>query len=182
MNSRGPPDHLPTEPPALLLRHYGFTDTVYYPMTPATTPLGTTTQRDQHLHPRRMLWAPELRQLQRRELNTDSSNAAVRDNSNGTQEGSTETTGHYYTAGWVLPTATPPNRVLLHVDPDRSSTSSPRHLHHHHQIQLRTPSTPTPRPGHAREGQPREYGEPFYGHPGQLQHGFACPRVPPPRR
>ena len=125
MKSRGPPDHLPTGPPALLLRHYGFADTVYYPMTPATTPLGTTTQRDQHLHPRRTPWAPELRQLQRRELNTDFSNAAVRDNSIGIPEGSTETTGHYYAAGRVLPTATPPNQVLLPVDPDRSTTSSP---------------------------------------------------------
>ena len=87
-------------------------------MTPATTPFGTTTQRDTHLRLRRTPWAPELSQLQRRELNTDFSNAAVRDNSNGIQEGSTETTGHYYAAGRVLHTATPPNRVLLPVEPE----------------------------------------------------------------
>ena len=175
MNSRGPQDHLPTGPPALLLRHYGFTDTVYYPMTPATTPLGTTTQRDQHIHPRRMPLAPELRQLQRRELNTDFSNAAVRDNSNGTRMAARRRPA---TTTQLVGCSAPPPRPTL-TDHRRHRQ---RHLHHHHQLQLQTPSTPTPRPGHAREGQPREDGEPFYGYPGQLQHGLACPRVPPPRR
>ena len=34
------------ERPALLTRHYGSTDTVYYPMTPVTTTPGTPTLRD----------------------------------------------------------------------------------------------------------------------------------------
>ena len=48
---------------------------------------------------------------QRQELNTGSSDVAVRDDPNGTPEGSTETTISTHTAVRVLTTATPPVRV-----------------------------------------------------------------------
>ena len=75
--------------PALLPRHYGFTDTVYYPMTPATTPPGTTTLRDLPPRLRRTPRAPEPSHPQRQELNTVFSEAAVRDDTKDTPESST---------------------------------------------------------------------------------------------
>ena len=113
MDSRGPPDHLPTGPLALHLRHHGFNDTVYYSDAPATTPYGTTTQRDLHLQLRRTPRAPESSHPQRQELNTVFKNTTVRDDTKDTPEGSTETLVVHYTASRVLSTVTPPHRVLL---------------------------------------------------------------------
>ena len=113
MDSRGPPDHLPTEPLALLPRHHWFNDTVYYSDAPATTPSGTTTQRDLLLQLRRTHRAPEPSHPQRQELNTVFNDTTVLDDTNDTPEGSTEMLVIRYTAGRVLSTVTPPHRVLL---------------------------------------------------------------------
>ena len=93
-------------------------------MTTATTPPGTTTLRDLRLQPCRTPRAPEPGHHQRQELITDSSDAAVRDNSNGTPEGSTETSAFHYTAGRVLSFATPPHRVRLTPNPASLTTST----------------------------------------------------------
>ena len=116
MNSRGPPDHLPTGPLALPPRLHGFNNTVYFPDAPVTTPFGTTTQRDLLLQLRRTPWEPEPDPHPRQELITDSSDATVRDNPKDTPEGSTETLVVHYTAGRVFSTVTPPHRVLLLSD------------------------------------------------------------------
>ena len=113
MDSRGPPDHLPTGPLALPPRLHGFNNTVYYSDAPATTPSGTTTQRDLLLQLRRTPWEPEPDLHQRQELITDSSDIAVRDNSKDTPEGSTEMFVIRDTAGGVLSTVTTPHRALL---------------------------------------------------------------------
>ena len=113
MDSREPPDHLPTEPLALLPRHHGFNDTVYYSDAPATTPSGTTTQRDLHLQLRRTPRAPDPSYPQRQELNTVFNNDTVRADTKDTPEGSTEMLVIRYTAGRVPSTVTPPHRVLL---------------------------------------------------------------------
>ena len=98
-------------------------------MTPAKTQPGTTTLRDLRLQPRRTPRTPEPDHPQHQELITDSSNAAVLDNYNGTPEGSTETSVFHYTAGLMLSFATPPHRVRLTPNPAFSTTS---------------PTTPTP--------------------------------------
>ena len=116
MDSRGPPDHLPTGPLALLPRLHGFNNTVYYSDAPATTPSGTSTQRDLLLQLRRTPWEPEPDPHPRQELITDSSDATVRDNPKDTPEGSTEMLVIRYTAGRVITTATPPHRVLRPSD------------------------------------------------------------------
>ena len=116
-DSREPPDHLPTEPLALPPRHHGFNNSVYYSDAPATTPSGTTTQRDPLLQLRRTPWAPEPDLPQRQELNTVFNDTTVRDDTKDTPEGSTETLVVHYTAGRVLSTATPPHRVLFISDP-----------------------------------------------------------------
>ena len=116
MDSRGPPDHLPTGPLALPPRHHGFNNSVYYSDAPATTPSGTTTQRDLHLQLRRTPRAPEPSHPQRQELNTVFNNTTVRADTKVTPEGSTEMLVIRYTAGRVLTTATPPHRVLLLSD------------------------------------------------------------------
>ena len=113
MDPREPPVHLAIEPLALPLRHHGFNNSVYYSDAPATTPSGTTTQRDLHLQLRRTPRAPEPSHPQRQELNTISTNTTVRADTKDTPEGSTETLVVHYTAGRVLSTATPPHRVLL---------------------------------------------------------------------
>ena len=116
MDSRGPPDHLPTGPLALPLRHHGFNNSVYYSDAPATTPSGTTNQRDLLPQLRRTPWEPEPDLHQRQELITDSSDVTVRADTKVTPEGSTEMLVIRYTAGRVLTTATPPHRVLLLSD------------------------------------------------------------------
>ena len=116
MDSRGPPDHLPMEPLALPPRHHGVTNTVYYSDAPATTPSGTTNQRDLHQQLRRTPRAPEPSHPQRQELNTVFNNTTVRADTKDTPEGSTEMLVIRYTAGRVLTTATPPHRVLLLSD------------------------------------------------------------------
>ena len=110
--SRTAEDHLSTEPLALLPRHHGFNDTVYYSDATATTPSGTTTQRDLHLQLRRTPRAPESSHPQRQELNTVFKNTTVRDDTKDTPEGSTEMLVIHYTAGRVPSNATPPHRVL----------------------------------------------------------------------
>ena len=117
MDSRGPPDHLPTGPLTLPPRLHGFNNTVYYSDAPATTPSGTTRQRDLHLQRCRTPWAPEPAHPQRQELNTVFENTTVRDDTKDTPEGSTETLVVHYTAGRVPSTATPPHRVLFISDP-----------------------------------------------------------------
>ena len=116
MDSRGPPIHLPTGPLTLPPRLHGFTNTVYYSDAPATTPSGTTTQRDLLLQLCRTPWAPDPSHPQRQELITDSSDVAVRADTKDTPEGSTEMLVIRYTAGRVLTTATPPHLVLLLSD------------------------------------------------------------------
>ena len=100
-------------PLALFPRHHGFYNTVHYSDAPATSPSGTTTQRDLHLQLRRTPRAPEPSHPQRQELNTVFNNTTVRADTKDTPEGSTETLVAHYTAGRVLPTATPPHRVLF---------------------------------------------------------------------
>ena len=116
MDSREPPVHLSIEPLALPLRHHGFNNSVYYSDAPATTPSGTTTQRDLHLQLRRTPRAPEPSHPQRQELNTVFNNTTVRADTKDTPEGSTEMLVISYTAGRVLTTATPLHRVLLLPD------------------------------------------------------------------
>ena len=116
MDSRGPPVHLPKVPLALPPRHHGFTETVYYSDAPATTPSGTTRQRDLHLQRCRTPRAPYPSHPQRQELNTVFTNTTVRADTKDTTEGSTEMLVSRYTAGRVLTTATPPHRVQLLSD------------------------------------------------------------------
>ena len=129
MNSRGPPDHLPTGTP----RTSSTTPWVHRLLQPPDDPEndhgGATTLRDPRLHPRRTSRAPEPSLHQRQELNTDYTDTAVRDNPKDTPEGSTETSVFHYTAGRVLSFATTPHRVMLIPNPDSSTTS---------------PTTPTP--------------------------------------
>ena len=155
------------------------TSTTRCPKT--TTPPGTTTLLDTHLQQSRTSRAPEPGHHQRQELVTDSPDVAVRDDSNGTPEGSTTPNANRYTAVRVLSFANPRHRVLIIPNPAFSTTS---------------PTTPTPSststsapdteltyptPRMHREGQPLEEEEPYNGHLGQLQHGLACPRDPPHR-
>ena len=116
IDSRGPPDHLPTEPLALPPRHHGINNSVYYSDAPATTPSGTTTQRDPHQQLRRTPRAPEPSHPQRQELNTVFNNTTVRADTKDTPEGSTEMLLIRYTAGRVITTVTPPHRVLRPSD------------------------------------------------------------------
>ena len=104
------------EPLALPPRHHGVTNTVYYSDAPATTPSGTTTQRDLLLQLCRTPWAPDPSHPQRQELNTVSTNTTVRADTKDTPDGSTEMLVIRYAAGRVLNTATPPHRVLLLSD------------------------------------------------------------------
>ena len=116
MDSREPPDHLAMEPLALPLRHHGLNNSVYYSDAQATTPSGTTTQRDPLQQLRRTPRAPEPSHPQRQELNTVFTNDTVLADTKDTPEGSTEMLVIRYTAGRVLTTATPPHRVLLLSD------------------------------------------------------------------
>ena len=103
-------------PLALPPRHHGFNKSVYHSDAPATTPSGTSRQRDLHLQLCRTPWAPDPSHPQRQELNTASTNTTVRADTKDTPEGSTEMLVIRYTAGLVLTTATPPHRVLLLSD------------------------------------------------------------------
>ena len=116
MDSREPPLHLSIEPLALPLRHHGLNNSVYYSDAPATTPSGTTRQRDLHQQLRRTPRAPEPSHPQHQELTTVFTNDTVRADTKDTPEGSTEMLVIHYTAGRVLTTATPPHRVLLLSD------------------------------------------------------------------
>ena len=149
------------ERPALLPRHYGFTNTIYYPMTPASTAPGTTTLRDLRLQPCRTPRAPEPGRHQRQELITDSSDAAVRDNSNGTTEGSTGTYAFHYTADRVLSFATPPHRVLIIQNPAFSTPSATTPTPSSTSTSAPDTEITYPTPRMHREGQPREEEEPF---------------------
>ena len=104
------------EPLALPPRHHGFNNSVYYSDAPATTPSGTTTQRDLHQQQRRTPRAPYLSHPQRQELNTVFTNDTVRADTKDTPEGSTEMLLFRYTAGRVITTVTPPHRVLRPSD------------------------------------------------------------------
>ena len=88
-------------------------NSVYYSDAPATTPSGTTTQRDLLLQLRRTPWEPEPDPHKRQELNTAFKNTTVRDDTKDTPEGSTKTLVVHYTADRVLSTVTPPHRVPL---------------------------------------------------------------------
>ena len=121
MNSRGLPDHLP-------------------PGTPRSSSTTLRVHR-QHLLPNDPRQRPRLLlrhcgtytynhverlgpgHHQRQELITDSSDTAVRENSNGTPDGSTLTNANRYTAVRVLSFATPPHRVLFISNPAFSNTS-----------------------------------------------------------
>ena len=116
MDSREPPVHLPTGPLALPPRLHGVNNSVYYSDAPATTPSGTTNQRDLHQQLRRTPRAPDPSLPQRQEINTVFTNDTVRADTKDTTEGSTEMLVIRYTAGGVLTTATPPHRVLLLSD------------------------------------------------------------------
>ena len=144
------------ERPALLPRHYGFNDTIHYSDATATTPSGTTRQRDLHQQLRRTPRAPEPDLPQRQELNTVFNKTTVRDDTKDTPEGSTETLVVHYTAGRVLSTATPPHRVLFISDPTlfdyATTTPTPSSTSTSALDTERSYSTPRMH----RKGQPRE--------------------------
>ena len=181
-DSRGPPDHLSMEPHALPPRHHGFNNSVYYSDAPATTPSGTTTQRDLHQQLRRTPRAPDPSHPQRQELNTVFTNDTVRADTKDTPEGSTETLVAHYTAGRVLSTATPPHRVVLFSafaffdqapttpTPPSTPSSAPDTEHNYPTPWMQPRRTTTGGRGAATRS------------PRATPAGPACPRAPPPRR
>ena len=127
----------------------------------ATTPPGTTTLRDLHLQPRRTPRAPEPGHHQRQELITDSSDAAIRDNSNGTPEGSTMPNANRYTAVRVLSLVTTPHLVLIIPNPAFSTPSSTTPTPSSTSTSAPDTELTYPTPRIHREGQPREEEETF---------------------
>ena len=94
-----------------------------------TTPPDTTTLRDPHPHRHRRPRVPEPDLIQRPELINGSPNTAVRDDSNGTPEGSTMMNAYSYTAARVLHNDTPPGRVLSNTNlTTKSSTTTTTHI------------------------------------------------------
>ena len=182
MDSRGPPDHLPTGPLALPPRLHGFNNSVYYSDAPTTTTSGTTNQRDLHQQPRRTPWAPELRHPLHQELNTVFTNDTVRADTKVTPEGSTTMLVIHYTAGRVLTTATPPHRVLIFSEfafftdvLDNNNTTIYSKLSTGHRARLpHTPDAPRRTTTGGRGAATRS--------PRATPAGLACPRAPPPRR